>query len=266
WNTIQLIMDADILRPTLASSRTDLLGGTFSGGRALIAGGFTDDTMGSFGPIALYAGGSGEVRFKDVAYKDLMRKTEPLERVSSNFRMQRISDFYYSWCAAVADINHDGILDVVAPPFYYLGPNFTERREFLPGRAVNVSTEYTDHMIVFAQDFTGDGWPDIVSTYTNGRPLYLYVNPKGESRRWDRYEVLPAVGSEIALLYDIDGDGKPDFVFKDREDGISYASPDPANPTGLWKVTHISGPIRFNPHGLGVGDINGDGRPDVLEA
>ena len=38
-------------------------------------------------------------------------------------------------------------------------------------------------MVGFAGDFTGDGWPDFLST--NGGKLY--VNPKGESRRWDVY-------------------------------------------------------------------------------
>ena len=47
--------------------------------------------MMGFGPIALYAGGSGEVRFKDVSYKDLNSKTEPKETVSRNFEMQRLS-------------------------------------------------------------------------------------------------------------------------------------------------------------------------------
>jgi hypothetical protein len=263
WYTIQLILDADILRPTLGLAAS-AGAGRMPGGRGMIAGGATDDNMAGYGPVALYAGGSGEVRFRDVAFKDLVRKTEPLERISSHFRMQRISDFYYSWCTAVADINRDGIPDVVASPFYYLGPNFTQRREFMAGRSFNVSTEYTEHMIVFAHDFTGDGWPDVVSTYTNGRPLFLYVNPKGESRRWDKYEVLPAIGSEIALLYDIDGDGMPDVLYVDRERGIEFASPDRANPTAPWKVTNVSGLISFNPHGIGVGDINGDGRLDVL--
>jgi hypothetical protein len=231
----------------------------------MIAGGATDDDMAGFGPVALYAGGSGEVRFKDVSYKDLVPKTEPVERVSSHFRMQRISDFYYSWCTAVADINRDGIPDVVAPPFYYLGPNFTERREFLPAHTYNPSTQYTDHMIVFAHDFTGDGWPDILSTYTNGRSLFLYVNPKGESRRWDKYEVVASFGTEIGVMYDVDGDGMPDVVYGERERGIVFASPDRANPAGPWKITSVSGEMdSFNAHGIGVGDINGDGRLDVL--
>ena len=80
--------------------------------------------MMGFGPLALYAGGSGEVRYKEVSYKDLNPKFEPKEAVSPNFQMQRISDFYYGWCAAAADINRDGVLDVIAGPFYYLGPDY----------------------------------------------------------------------------------------------------------------------------------------------
>ena len=45
--------------------------------------------FGRYGPIALYAGGPGEVRFKDVAYKDLGAKVLPQEQVSSHFRMQQ---------------------------------------------------------------------------------------------------------------------------------------------------------------------------------
>ena len=76
--------------------------------------------------MALYVGGTGEVRFKQVEFKDLGRRFLPDEKVSSRFREQRISDFYYAWSAAAADINHDGILDVVAGPFYYLGPDYQD--------------------------------------------------------------------------------------------------------------------------------------------
>jgi hypothetical protein len=261
WYTVQLTLDADILRATLGLTGA---AAAFGGRGSALSGGATDDDMAGFGPIALYAGGSGEVHFKDVSYKDLGPKTEPVERVSSHFRMQRISDFYYAWCTAVADINRDGIPDIVAPPFYYLGPNFTVRREILPAHTYNPSTQYTDHMIVFAHDFTGDGWPDVVSTYTNGRAMYLYVNPKGESRRWDKYEVIPSFGTEIGLMYDVDADGMPDVVYGDRANGMVFASPDRANPTAPWKVTNVSGPVSVSIHGIGVGDINGDGRLDLL--
>jgi hypothetical protein len=98
--------------------------------------------------------------------------------------MQRISDFYYGWCAVVADIDRDGVMDVVAGPFYYLGPDYTERHEFRAPRTYNPNNQFSQGMANFAYDFTGDSWPDILMQ--NTRPIYLYVNPRDESRRWDR--------------------------------------------------------------------------------
>jgi hypothetical protein len=254
WNQIEIILDANIIRPFLNDGGSGNMGGV------------ADDAFGRYGPIALYAGGTGEVRFKDVAYKDLGAKVLPQEEVSSRFRMQRIDDFYYSWGAAAADINHDGILDVVTGPYYYLGPDYTVRREIYLARTVNPSTEYpSDSMQTFAADFTGDGWPDVLDMGAIGQPLHLYVNPRGENRRWDKYDVVPQVNNEVSLLKDIDGDGKPEYVFGGGG-RLSYAKPDPANPTGPWIVHPISEPGPWGAgHGLGVGDINGDGRMDVVD-
>jgi hypothetical protein len=248
WNTVQIILDSDILRAGLNSGR---LGGW----------GATSDQMMGFGPIALYAGGSGEVQYKDVCYKDLNPKYEPKEIVSTNFTMQRISDFYYGWCAAAADINHDGILDVVSGPFYYEGPDYTVRREFTAARTYNPSDQFSQGMVCFAYDVTGGGWPDII--VQDQRPVYLYVNPRGESRRWDRSKIIGNVTTELILLKDIEGDGKREILFGDGN-GLAYAKPDPANPTAPWLITRISAQGGANPHGMGVGDINGDGRMDVV--
>ncbi|HMF78878.1 MAG TPA: FG-GAP-like repeat-containing protein [Bryobacteraceae bacterium] len=251
WNAIQIILDSDILRTSINGA---------AGG----AGGATDDNMAGYGPVALYVGGSGEVRFKDVAFKDLLPKFEPKEKVSTSFHMQRISDFYYAWCAAAADINHDSVLDVVSGPFYYEGPDYTVRKEFTPAQTFNPSNQYASGMMNFAYDFTGDGWPDILMAAS--RPMWLYVNPKGESRRWDKHLVVPHVTTEVVLLKDVDGDGKPELVY--GGDGIvAYAKPDPANPTAPWVIHPVSDKsVPVNIHGLGVGDINGDGRMDVLQS
>ena len=45
---------------------------------------------------------------------------------------------------------------------------------------------------------------------------------------------------------------------------MEYAKPDPANPTAPWIVHQISDKNGVNAHGMGVGDINGDGRMDVV--
>jgi hypothetical protein len=253
WNSVQAIVDADILR--------GLLNGVTQG----LGAGVTEDQSAGFGSIGLYIGGSGEVTFKDLAYKDLGVKEAPPEQISNHFRMQRLDEFYYSWGVTAADINRDGVLDLIAGPYYYLGPDYTKRREIFAAATWNPSTQYSSNSwLNFAYDFTGDGWPDVL-TAGAGRPTTLYVNPRGEPRRWDKYVVIPQTSTEISLLKDIDGDGRPDFVFGSRG-VLAWASPDPANPTAPWTVHEISGPGGVAAHGLGVGDINGDGKPDIVTA
>ena len=251
WNTIDLILDANILRPFLNDA----------GG---ISGGVADEDFAGFGAIALYAGGSAEVRFKDVAYKDLQPRVARPEEVSRRFRMQTLNEFYYSWGPSVADINRDGIQDIVAGPYYYLGPDFTVAREIYMARTLDPGTQYFNG-VQFAHDFTGDGWPDVINSLFT-QPTVLYVNPKGESRRWDMFTVTDRVSSELALLKDVDNDGTLDYIFKDADNRFVFANPDPAKPTASWAKHPISEPGPWANHGMGVGDVNQDGRPDFLNA
>ena len=250
WNTLDVIADMDMVWVGLNGRR---------GGN-----GATGDRMMGYGPVALHVRGPGEVRFKDVSFKDLNRKTEPAEKVSSHFRMQRLNDFFYSWGATAGDVTHDGVPDVIAGPFYFVGPDYTERHEFTAARSYNPSNNFPDGHVYFAYDFTGDGWNDILATFS--RPIYLYVNPRGEGRRWDRYNVLPNATSEIEVFGDIDGDGKPEVLFTGPGAVMAYAKPDPADPTAAWKPHIISEQGFGAPHGMGLGDINGDGRMDVVNS
>jgi Domain of Unknown Function (DUF1080)/FG-GAP-like repeat len=247
WNTFEAIVDANI-------ARSWLNGG--SGGA-----GVADEEIGKFGPVALHVGGTGEVRFKDVAVKDLGRRLTPPESLSQRFRMQRIEDFYTGWSAAAGDFNHDGVMDVTSGHRYYLGPDFKESREIYLAQPYNPALTYSPAMVNFAFDYTGDGWDDVL--ISESRAPALYVNPRGESRRWDRYRVFPQVVSEAITFKDVDGDGKPDAVFV-GSNVLQYVTPDPKNPTAPWTVHVVSEPGPWGFHGIGAGDINGDGRVDIL--
>ena len=249
WNDVELVLDANILRPFLND-----VGG--------IAGGVADEEFGRYGPVALFVGGTGEVRFKDVSFKDLQTRVAQTEQVSKRFRMQALNEFYYSWGPAVADINKDGSPDIVAGPYYYLGPDYNVAREIYMAQTIDASTRYFNG-VQFAHDFTGDGWPDVINSLFT-QPTMLYVNPKGESRRWDAYPVTEAISSEIALLRDTDADGKLEYIVKDSNNQIVSATPDPAKPTATWIKRPLTERGPWTNHGMGLGDVNKDGRVDLL--
>ncbi len=251
WNEVEVFLDANILRPFLNSG----------GQRAGVA----EEEFGKYGPIALYVGGTGEIRFADLAYKDLAFQTRLKEELSSRYRMQRLTDFYYAWGAASGDFDHDGVTDVVAGPHIFFGPEYTRRREIYAQITTNPSNDFTtDCWMQFSDDFTGDGWPDVINaSFSGNQGVFLYVNPKGESRRWDKHLVVPAFNTEIAVLRDIDGDGKTELVYG-AEGQMRFAKPDPAKPTAPWIVHNVSEAGLATAHGVGVGDINGDGRNDIV--
>ena len=263
WNDIGVIADVNTLRR--------LLGQGVASSQAI--------DMSGFGAIALYAGGTGEVRYRDVSYQDVGLKRFPAEQTSANFTPRRINPYFYAFSVASADMNRDGHMDFVSGPFIYYGPDFTTGREFYAAETLSPSTDFPSRIepnsasergagnwVAFAADFTDDGWPDVLLANTSGSALY--VNPKGEARRWEVYRgVIPPLNTtqaEINMLADVDKDGKPDLVYMTQQMGISWARPDPANRTGQWIGVSVGGQGTYAAHGIGAGDINGDGRIDLL--
>ena len=100
-----------------------------------------------------------------------------------------------------------------------------------------------------------------------GTPAYVYENPgkAAHAGHWPKHQVFDRVSNEAPQFTDVDGDDRPELVCT-RLGFFGYFTFDPAKPFAEGKFHAISdrvAPVPFG-HGLGVGDVDGDGRKDIL--
>ncbi len=187
------------------------------------------------------------------------------EHILHSFHKLHLTPVFYSEGAHFGDFNRDGAMDVVSGPFWYAGPDFKQAHEYYEPRPYD-KKGYSDNFFAFTDDINDDGWTDILIVGFPGKQAYWFENPQGESGHWPRHEAFDIVDNESPTFVDLTGDGKKELVFHTRGQ-FGWAGPDASDPTKPWEFHRISpaGDYQRFTHGLGVGDVNGDGRRDILE-
>lgn len=181
--------------------------------------------------------------------------------MSIRFRKVKLSSERFE-SAGVFDVNNDGFPDIVCGEWWYEGPDFARRHRICELQPYD---EYFDDFSTIALDVNGDGFLDFVTGGWWGNTLRWRENPSGLLVPWKEHVIAETGNVETTRAWDVDGDGNieivpntpgaPLRVFKLRRDKEGKA-------TGQFDCHLI-----FNEpqgHGLGFGDISGNGRGDFV--
>ncbi|MCX7014743.1 MAG: VCBS repeat-containing protein [Candidatus Sumerlaeota bacterium] len=190
-----------------------------------------------------------------------MPKQKERNNMPVKFRKTLIADERYE-AAGVLDVNNDGAPDIVSGAFWYEGPDFRKRHFMGEVQAVG---EYYDDFSCIPLDVNGDGWIDVVTGGWFGKSIRWRQNPGDPDKQWTDHIIAETGNVETTRAWDVDGDGR-----------IEIVPNTPGKPLVVYKLVVDAagkGTGRFTSHvirkekqghGLGFGDINGDGRGDLV--
>jgi hypothetical protein len=176
---------------------------------------------------------------------------------------KRLLDQVSFEAASVFDVNNDGVPDIVCGGNWYEGPGWKKHRIC----DVKQEGEYFNDFSDLPMDVDGDGYKDIITGAWWEETLKWRENPRGKPEEWKVHDIERCGSIETTRLFDIDNDGDPE-IFPNTPDspGAYYKliRDKAGRGTGRFeKTVYYDKP---SGHGLGVGDINNDGKQEIILA
>jgi hypothetical protein len=181
-------------------------------------------------------------------------------KLGAGFKLHTINGDSRFEAAGIADMNNDGKLDIFSGGLWYEAPSWKEH--FV--REVKFEGDYYYDFANVPIDVDADGWVDIVSVAWHNKKVFWVRNPAGTDRGFEVFDVDTPGNMETALAVDINSDGKDDILPNIMTSAAWYEyMPDSSADNGVKWIKHDL-PQQAAGHGIGAGDINSDGRCDVV--
>lgn len=159
--------------------------------------------------------------------------------------------------AAVIDVNRDGRLDIVSGQWWY---DLTHGQRYRVREIEIIRGRYDDYSNL-PVDLNGDGRLDLVSANYRSGKLYWIEQPPEPTVLWTTHLIAAPGPMETARLVDLNGDGQLD-VLPNGRDWAAWWEFRRENSKVQWLRHEL--PQALAGHGIGAGDVNGDGRLDVV--
>jgi hypothetical protein len=177
------------------------------------------------------------------------------------FRKVLISDERYE-SVGVFDVNNDGVLDIVSGAYWYEGPDFTVWHKL---GDLAPEGDYFDDFSTIAMDVNGDGRMDFITGGWWGNTVRWRENPGVAGEPWPEHIIAETGSIESTRAWDVDGDGQLEIV--PNTPGaplVVYKLLTDAAGKGTGQFAAHTVYAEAQGHGLGCGDLAGNGRMDFV--